>query len=146
MAASTVSELVRRQAATTATMAKYRAAMFDWGKSVTCVHMARFHLRKMGHKPEPLPSRVRSAIGAKRALAERGWANTLDMLDAQPGLTRITPAMMWLGDLAVLESQDGFGAIFVCAGPQKLIGWLDAADSMLVVDVPLMHVDGAWRV
>lgn len=108
--------------------------------------MARYHLRKMGHKPEPLPVRVRSAIGAKRALSERGWSNAVDMLDAQPGLKRIAPAMMLLGDLAVARSDDGLGSILICVGPQKLIGWHGAVDGMEVQDIPLDELDGAWRV
>ncbi|MDE8654773.1 DUF6950 family protein [Novosphingobium album (ex Liu et al. 2023)] len=141
------SELVRRQTATARTMARYRARPFDWRKSITCVHMARFHLRAMGHRPEPLPARVRSAIGARRALDERGWKNVAEMLDALPGLQRIAPAMMLLGDIVVAASDgDDLGSIMICAGPQKLIGWHGAAEGMVVIDVPLDQLDGAWRV
>ena len=126
-------------------MAKYRARKFDWRSSVTCVHMARFHLRAMGHKPEPLPSRVRSPIGARRALLERKWASVADMLDAQPGLARIAPAMMILGDIAVAPSEDGVGSILICAGPQKLIGWHDLVEGMAVLDIPFDQLVGLWR-
>jgi len=138
------SDLLRRQRATEATMAKYRHREHDWRDAVTCVHMARFHLRRMGHRPEALP-RIRSGVAAARALRARGWASVADMLDAQPGLQRIPPAAMMLGDLAVVASEDGIGAIAVCAGPQKLIGWHELAEGMVVVDVRLDELDGAWR-
>jgi hypothetical protein len=138
-------DLLRRQRATAATLAKYRAAAFDWKAGVTCVHMARFHLRQMGHRIEPLP-RIRSAIAARRALAERGWANVLEMLDAQASLVRIAPAMMRVGDLAVLPADEGFEGIVICAGRHKLLGWReDWPDGLGEMEVPLSDVLGSWR-
>lgn len=139
-------DLLRRQAACAATLAKYRDRAFDWRRGVTCVHMARFHLRRMGHKPEPLPGRVRSHVGAVRAMKDRGWQTVADMLDAQPGLARIAPAMMLPGDLAVAQGEQGLGAILICVGPHKLIGWREDAAGMVVLAVPLDQIDGAWRV
>jgi hypothetical protein len=98
----------------------------------------------MGHRPPPLP-RIRSLAGARRALAERGWTDVTDMLDAQPGLLRIAPAEMLPGDIAALASEDGIGAIFLCAGPHKLIGWREDAPAMVVLDVSFDQVSGAWR-
>lgn len=140
-----MADLVRRQAATEKTLAKYRHREADWRTAVSCVHMARSHLRAMGHKPEPMP-RVRSEAAARQALVTRGHGNVADLLDAQPGLARIAPAMMLLGDLAVLKSADGLGAIMICAGPQKLLGWREDVAGMVVLDVGLDEVDGAWRV
>ena len=137
-------DLLRRQFATQETMAKYRHREWSWKEGVTCVHMVRFHLRKMGHSPEPMP-RVRSLVAAKRALKERGCETVIDLLDKQAGLSRIVPAQMLLGDLAAVESEDGLDALFVCAGPQKLIGWHDAAKGMVVVDVPFKDIKGTWR-
>lgn len=142
------SDLLRRQAATEATKHKYWNRAFDWKDGVTCVHLARFHLRQMGHRPEPMP-RVRSLVGAKRALAERGCANVVQLLDRQATLTRIAPAFMTMGDLAAVASEDGLGSIFICMGPQKLMGWHDAgADfgitGMCNVTIPFDVLDGAW--
>ena len=137
-------DLVRRQMATQATMNKYRKCVWDWKAGVTCIHMARFHLRKMGHRPAPMP-RVRSLVGAMRALAERECETVAQLLDTQPGLVRINPAQMLLGDLAVVPGTEGLGAVLICAGPQKLIGWHEDAQGMEVLSVRLDHLLGAWR-
>lgn len=125
-------------------MKKYRALEWSWKDGVTCIHMARFHLRKMGHRPEPMP-RVRSLVGAMRALRERNCETVADLLDRQPGLCRIAPAFMQLGDLAVAPGTDGMGAVMVCAG-NKLLGWHEDAPGMVVQTVPLGNLLGAWRV
>lgn len=140
-----MSDLLRRQKALDATLKKVRGKPLDWAKGMTCVHMARFHLRQMGHKPEPLP-RIRSLIGARRALKERGCANVIELLDAQPGLMRIAAASMLPGDLAALASEDGIGSIFVCAGPHKLIGWREDEEGAVVLDMTFDQIEGAWRV
>ena len=140
-----MSDLIRRAKALAATEKKVRGKPLDWAKGMTCVHMGRFHLRQMGHRPEALP-RIRSLIGARRALKERGCINVAELLDAQPGLSRISPAMMLPGDLAVLASDDDIGSIFVCAGPHKLIGWREDFPGAVVLDLSFDHISGAWRV
>lgn len=139
----TMPDLIRRQQATEKTLARYRGKAFDWRSGVTCVHLARFHLRAMGHRPPTVP-RVRSLLAARRALESRGWADCAAMLDAM--LPRIAPAEMLMGDLAVLSDPDGVGAIFICAGPHKLLGWREDAPALVVLDVNLDELDGAWRV
>ncbi len=135
-------DMILRHEATTATLAKYRDKPFDWKAGSTCIHLLRFHLRKLGYKPERLP-RIRSAIGARRALEERGWKHVGDMLDTI--LPRLPGhAMMTLGDVAMLRSEDGFGAITICAGPHKLLGWHEDAVGMKVLEPH--EIEGAWRV
>src|SRR3546814_14475637 len=87
-------EPVRRKESTQATLDKFKGQPFDWGEGRHCVRLAHFHLRQMGQKPPTLP-RIRSALAAKKALKERGWASVSDMLDSI--LVRIPPAMMQLG-------------------------------------------------
>src|SRR3546814_1528003 len=70
----------------------------------------------MGQKPPTLP-RIRSALAAKKALKERGWASVSDMLDSI--LVRIPPAMMQLGDVATVEGDQGLDALFVCARSEE---------------------------
>lgn len=135
-----MNEMLRRKSATEATLAKYRDRPFSWRASHTCVHMLRFHLRKMGHRPPTLP-RIRSAIGARRALDERGWKDVGDMLDAL--LPRIPYASMLLGDVAMFASDDGFGAITISLGG-KVMGWHPDYDGMTALE-PL-EIAGAWRV
>lgn len=139
-----MSDLLRRAKALAATQKKVRGKPLDWRAGMTCVHMARFHLRQMGHRPEPLP-RIRSLIGAMRALKQRNCTNVVDLLDAQPGLSRIAPAMMLPGDLAVLASEDGIGSIFVCAGPHKMIGWREDVPEAVVLDLSFDNITAAWR-
>ncbi|MBX7459562.1 DUF6950 family protein [Qipengyuania huizhouensis] len=136
-------ELERRRIATEKTLKRYQGKVFDWSKGITCVHLARFHLRNMGHKPETLP-RFRSALGAKKALKEQGWASVADMLDSM--MPRIAPAQMMLGDLAIVPGEGGMDAIFVCAGPLKVFGWREDQPKMVILDIGLDELTGAWRV
>ena len=140
-------DLIRRQRATSATLAKYRFQPFDWKQKNTCVHLAHFHLRQMGHRPPALP-RIRGVIGAKRIMGERGWADCAALLDAQ-NLTRINAAEMLAGDLAYRSSEDGLGGILICLGPHKLMGWVDNEEScglMVVLDMSFDQVEACWRV
>ena len=97
----------------------------------------------MNHKPPMLP-RIRSALAAKRALKERGWANVEAMLDAL--LPRIAPAQMMLGDLASVSGTDGLDCILICAGPFKLLGWHPEDGRFVTYDGGNAEVAGAWRV
>lgn len=146
--------LIRAKQAVDAVTAKYGSKQADWRTGVTCLHMIRFHLRALGHRPERLP-RLRSLIAAKRALKERGWETLADVLDAQPGLMRITPAMARLGDIAVAPSADGIGAghIFVGVsrdGRANFLGWHDTdterqVHGMQVIKFALNECTGVWR-
>lgn len=136
-------ELERRRVATEKTLARYRGKVFDWRTGITCVHLARAHLRNMGHKPPTLP-RFRSPLGAKKALKERGWVSVEAMLDSM--LPRIVPAQMLLGDLAIVPGQDGMDSILVSAGPLKLMGWHPETGDFVLYDDGISAVTGAWRV
>lgn len=137
-----MNDLLRRQRATEKTLERYRGKAFDWRRGITCVHLMRFHLRAMGHRLESVP-RFRSAFAARRELDRRGLADVSELLDAM--LPRIAPARMLLGDLAVAGSADGLGSIFVCAGPQKIIGWREDSAELVTLDIGLGELDGAWR-
>jgi len=130
-----VHDLIRRQNATAATLAKFRGKPFDWKRGLTCVHLARFHLRAMGHKLTKVPP-IRSALGARRALDGNGWSSVTAMLEAQ-GLERIAPAQLLLGDLIVIEQEEelGLGAILVAASPFKFAGWDARADKLCLLDI-----------
>lgn len=140
---SRLPELEKRKQATQATLDRYRNKAFDWATGVTCVHLARYHLRNMGHRPPSLP-RFRSAFGARKAMQERGWESVTEMLDTM--LPRIPPAKMMLGDLAVVEGSDGMESIVVCTGPLALLGWLPSGEKMAVYLNDISHVTASWRV
>ena len=136
-------ELERRRLATEKTLGRYAGKVFDWSKGITCVHLARAHLKNMGHKPQTLP-RFRSAFGAKKALQANEWESVEAMLDSM--LARIAPAQMMLGDLAIVPGDNGLDAIFVCAGPLKVFGWREDEPKMVLLDIGLDELTGAWRV
>lgn len=136
-------ELEKRRVATEKTLARFRGKAFDWSQGVTCVHLARAHMRNMGHRPPGLP-RFRSAFGAKRALAERKYGSVAGMLDSL--LPRIAPARMLLGDICLVPGEDGLDAIFICASPRKVFGWREDATGLVVLDVRPEELTGAWRV
>lgn len=133
-----------RERATRATLEKYRGKTFDWRTGTTCVHMFRFHLRQLGYRPPTMP-RLRSALIAKREMQRRGWGGVEDLVDAM-GLQRIAPAQMMLGDIATGPADEFFGAIGICAGPLKLLGWREDAADLVVLDTDFTQLTGAWRV
>lgn len=136
-------EMEWRRTATEATLARYRNKAFDWSTGVTCIHMAWAQLRKMGHRPPTLP-RFRSPLAARRALAAAGHDSVAGMLDSL--LPRIAPAQMMLGDLAALPGDAGMDAIVICAGPQRVFGWREDQDCLVVLGVRMDEIAGAWSV
>jgi hypothetical protein len=140
-------ELVLRQRATGKTLAHYSARPFDWRRQATCLHMARFQMKAMGHNPPRMPP-VRSALRARRELDKRGCANVIALLDQL--LPRIAPAEMRLGDLAALpgdpEGNEGWlDSILINVAPRKFAGWHPDSYLMAVMDIDLGHVTAAWR-
>ncbi|EQB05223.1 DUF6950 family protein [Sphingobium indicum] len=136
--------LVQRAAATTATMAKYRSQAFDWRARATCIHMARFHLRRLGHTPPPIPD-FRSALGARKALEKTGFADLPALLDSL--LERIAPASVLVGDIVILRGDEGFDSICIWAGG-KFLGWHGDDPSGIKPQMALdpANIIGAWRV
>lgn len=137
-----IPDLLRRQRATEATLAKYRERPLDWKARTSCVHMARYHLRQMGHRPPPMPD-IRSALGARKALRRRGWDDVAAMLDEVLPGSRIPPMAMLLGDLAVVRGDQGLDAILLHAGNEAL-GWHE--DGNRIVPMIVHEYLGAWRV
>jgi len=134
--------LIQRRDATTRTLNRFRGSEFDWSQ-MTCVHLAHAHLSEMGYILPDIPD-FDTALGAARALQEHGWNNVSDMLDEF--MERIPPARMMLGDLALVEAAGGLDAIFICAGPLKVFGWREDTPELVLLDVSLDELQGAWRV
>ena len=135
-------EMLRRQAATEATLKRYRHEKRDWKREISCVHMAHFHLRQMGHEPPEMPE-IRSPLAARKALKKRGWKDVSAMLDEVLPLKRIAPMQMLLGDLVVVRGNQGFDAILLHAGNEAM-GWHE--DSNRMVPMIVHEYVGAWRV
>lgn len=134
--------MVARQRATQKTLDRYRGVEFDWTKTATCIHLGRSQMVNMGHKPPKIP-KFTTAVGAKKALKKVGFDSVPELLDSM--FKRIPPAMMLLGDLAVAPGSEGLDGIMICAGPRKVFGWREDEPKLVVLDVNLDELTGAWR-
>jgi len=139
-----MNDTLRRQKAMQATEARWRWQVADWKARCTCLHMLHFHLKAMGHKVPRLPA-VRGPLAARKALAERGWANMAELMDAQ-GFERVAPAAMRVGDVAYRSSADGLGSVMLCVSAHKLLGWFENDPRMVVMDMSFDQVEAAWKV
>lgn len=137
-------DLAQRVAATEKAVSRFRGKPFDWKNRRTCIHLARAQARALGHRPPPVPD-MRSPTGARRALAATGHASLEALLDSL--FTRIPPASMWVGDLALMEGADGLGGIVIAAGGKMMGYHADQLDLGLVNIVPIgdRPFVGAWR-
>lgn len=159
-APSMTPDLIRRHVATEATLRRYRRRDFDWKTMTTCIGMAWWHLRKIGRKPPKIPQ-YRSPLGALRVLKQLGCADCGELVGRVPGLERIAPAQMMMGDLCLVTSspavgEEGLpgaealaaiGTVAICAGPQKIFGWrADQGSRLVVLDVAFVDIKQAWRV
>ena len=135
-------ELERRRVATEKTKAKYRNRAFDWKYNRHCIALAAFQARRMGHRPPPLP-RIRSMVGAKKALKARKCDSVIALLDRL--FVRIAPAEMRLGDLCAVPGEGGMDAVFVNVGPRKAMGWREDAPVLVVLDLDPAEITAAWR-
>lgn len=135
--------LIRRQRALDATMAKYRARPFDWKTGATCIHMFRFHAKRMGHTVEAVP-KLDGPVAAKRELKKRGYDSVEAMLDAL--IEPIPVAAMLPGDVSVLPDDSGLGGIVISLGATA-IGYTEISDQgMSLLTEPGAVLTKAWRV
>lgn len=140
---SGIPELERRRRATAKTLAHYQARSFDWRRQATCLHMARFQMNAMGHKPPRVPP-IRSELRAMKELRGRGHDSLIALFDDL--LPRIAPAEMRLGDLAAIPGDDErFECLLINVAPRKFAGWHPDSFLMAVMDIDLGNVTAAWR-
>lgn len=134
-----------RRIATQLTLDAWRGRPFDWDstRDGTCVHLLAAHLTNMGHDVPEIPpfDTMREAI---RALHDHGWENLTEMMDDLLP-RRPSPAFMRLGDVALAPGDGPLDAIFICAGPLKVFGWREGFDELVVQDVGLDRLIGAWQ-
>lgn len=134
-------KLIIRAGATNKTRAKYKAQDFEWGKK-DCIHMARSHLIRFGHRPPRLP-KYNSALTAVRALKRAGYNDLIELFDSF--LPRIAPASALIGDI-ILMDDGGAGpldAITISVG-ENVMGWHEDYDEAVVI-IP-HEVKAAWSV
>lgn len=137
-----MSDLIRRKDATQKTFARFRGKVFDWSKAATCIHLFKAHAQNMGHKLPSVP-RFRSAVGAKKALTDMGHDSVMSLLDSM--FPRIAPAEMNMGDVVLVEGDAGLDAIMVLAAPRKVFGWREDFAGLVMLDIEMDELAGAWR-
>lgn len=136
-------ELERRRIGAQATRDRFYGVRFDWASGMHCVKLAHAHLRNMGKRPHKLP-KVTSPAEARKALKDRGWDSVSDMLDSM--LDRVPPAMMRVGDIGVVEGDEGFESVVIYLGPRKVMGWVPGGAEIVIYDTGLDSLSAAWRV
>lgn len=138
-------EMVRRRNATKKTLDEWRGQLFDWDsqRSGTCAHLLYAHLVNMGHKPPSVPD-FDTPLCAVRALKSMGHENITDLLN---NLLPRRPSVgfMRLGDVALAPGDGPLDAVFICAGPLKVFGWHETRNDLVVQDVSLDKLLGAWE-
>lgn len=143
-----MTEMARRRDATQQTLDLYRSRKFSWGDDDTpmvCAHLLHDHLKHMGHEPPPVPD-FKGEAGAVRALKRFGANDLTELLD---GLLprRPSPAFMRVGDVALAPVEEGvtLGGLLICAGPFKLLGWMQDHGDFAVIDVDISTLIGVWE-
>lgn len=140
-----MTDLEKRVAAVTATMARFEGRAFEWGR-VDCAKMAAFHLRTLrGHKLGlSKAGTYKSALGAKRALARLGHDSLEGALDAA-GLARIPAAAALTGDILLAPGTDGWSAIMILIGNGAALGFGEDDGRAQVLRIHGIHLTQAWR-
>lgn len=140
-------DLVRRNRAIVAVQAKFAGKNFELGKA-DCIQLVRFHLVKMGHAKLPSAKGYSSPAGVKKALKKLGAANLEQLFDKL--LTRIPPAMMLPGDIALVPAEEDApawraGTVVISVG-RKFLGWHPDHPLLAVVEPSVEQpFVAAWR-
>ena len=139
--------LHQRACATEKVLEQFRNRPFSWS-GAHCIRLARAQGAAMGHNLPPVP-RIRSAIGARRALAARGADSVTGLLD-QFFPRHPAPAFMLIGDLCVLagaEEHGGLEAVCIADGQGNLFGWHAVTDFRRLETIKFADsaIAAAWR-
>lgn len=140
-----MNEIQRRVAAMTKTKERFEGKPFDWSKAATCIHLMRYHASNMGYEP-PIVPRFRTANGAIKALKKQGVDTLPDLMDKY--FTRIAPAQMAVGDIAVFPGEDGIDALYVYGQLRAFLGWFEGFEECQFIrmsDEGYRLCKGAWR-
>lgn len=142
-----VPDVVRRERALMKTMERFQGRAFKLGK-FDCVLMVRAHLVAMGHKRLPRAPDYRDVRGAMEALKKLGAKTVAELMDKH--LTRIPPATMLPGDIALVEAEQGeaawqAGTVVISVGRKWLAWHRDAAVLAIIEPVVDRPFIAAWR-
>lgn len=137
-------KLHARALATSAVIDRFQPKPFSWKTRGNCAHLAVAQARAMGARLPSVP-RFESHAGAVRALRRMGFDTLEALLDRH--LRRIPPAMLIVGDLAMLPGAAPFGALTVATGGAHLIGWHEAdLSKMHSFAISKTDIVAAWAV
>lgn len=116
---------------------------FSWS-GANCIRLARTQAKALGHTVPPVPL-FRSALGAKRALQERGFDSVTAMLDHY--FARLpAPAFARVGDLITLPAEgDELEAVCIADGTGNAFGWHGDGERLEAILQSLADAKGAWR-
>ena len=144
-ASAPMTELQLRVRAAQATLREFEKGRHKLGER-DCVRMIAAHMRRCGHQVAlPPTGAYRTIRQAKQLLAERGFADLYEALDAH-GLERIAPAAAYVGDIIALPAMDELGCLTIKVGDDRVVGYHEAAFRKGAIAMrPLMFV-AAWRV
>jgi hypothetical protein len=138
-----VIEMIRRQQAAQAAVARFKGQPWQLGKN-DCVRMAAFVLRKMGHRPQlGKAGTYKTGAGAMLALKRAGHDSLGAALDAL-GLERIAPAAARVADIIMIPGEAPLdGALTIAVGNGRVLGY---HQDLAVAEImqPLEFV-AAWR-
>jgi hypothetical protein len=138
-----MSALLARRDRTAPVIARFRAEPFSWTTAGNCVHLARAQLAAFGHKVPKVPL-FRSPLGAKRAMEKRGFTDLAAMMDRYA--PRISPAKMWVGDIAMLPGEP-FDALAIYVGSNTIVAWHgNDPEPLRNIVVTAADIKAAWRV
>jgi len=137
-------EMIRRQQAAQAAIARFKGEPWQLGKN-DCVRMAAFVLKRMGHRPQLAKAgSYTTGAGAMRALQRAGHDSLAAALDAL-GLERIAPAAALVADIVMIPGEAPLdGALTIAVGNGRVLGY---HEDLAVAEIlqPVAYV-GAWRV
>lgn len=136
--------LIERRDRTAKVIDRFRDKPFSWSGAGNCIHLAREQLAAMGHSVPPVP-RFRTPLGARRALAKRGFDTLEALIDDVLPTRRIPPAAMLLGDVCLLPGEP-FDALAVYVGENMIAAWHgNDPEPMRNIVVTGADVTAAWR-
>ena len=142
--AAALTILDRKAAAAQKTLDAWSVRPIKLGTS-DCVRMSAFHLRLLGRKVKLPPSgSYRTVNSARKALKAAGYESLGAALDAM-GLERIAPAAAVVGDIIAMPADDQLGALSICLGNGRVLGYHEGNPNGATVLHPLEFV-AAWRV
>lgn len=140
-----IPEMARRIRAIENVRARYEGQPYIIGRS-DCATLVRTLLVAMGHKKLPKPKPYKTALGAKRELTRLGFESLEAMMDTL--LPRIAPAMMRVGDIALVEADPddaaGDETLVVSLG-NKFWGWHPDQMDLAVLMIEPVNLKAAWR-